>query len=78
MFIGNVERIIYLFILFWRDFIFIYFIMKINEYFVLINIVINYFNFSYFLLFIFLKVFFVYKVIYVIFKEESIYYSIFI
>lgn len=76
--IGNVERIIHLFISFWRDFILIYLIMKTNEYFVLINTVINYSNFSYFLLLISLKVSFVYKVIHVIFKEESIYHSIFI
>lgn len=75
--IGNVERIIHLFISFWRDFILIYLIMKTNEYFVLINAVINYSNFSYFLLLISLKVSFVYKVIHVIFKEESIYHSIF-
>lgn len=75
--IGNVERIIHLFISFWRDFILIYLIMKTNEYFVLINTVINYSNFSYFLLLISLKVSFVYKVIHVIFKEESIYHSIF-
>jgi hypothetical protein len=75
--IGKVERIIHLFISFWRDFILIYLIMKTNEYFVLINAVINYSNFSYFLLLISLKVSFVYKVIHVIFKEESIYHSIF-